>query len=44
MPPDMETLKNRLIGRKTESKDKVVQRFITAYNEVNNYKNIIMLL
>ena len=38
MPPDMETLKNRLIGRKTESKDKVVQRFMTAYNEVNNYK------
>ena len=38
MPPDMETLKNRLIGRKTESKDKVIQRFITAYNEVNNYK------
>ena len=38
MPPDMETLKNRLIGRKTESKDKVVQGFITAYNEVNNYK------
>lgn len=38
MPPDMETLKNRLIGRKTESKDKVVERFITAYNEVNNYK------
>ena len=38
MPPDMETLKNRLIGRKTESKDKVVHRFITAYNEVNNYK------
>ena len=38
MTPDMETLKNRLIGRKTESKDKVVKRFITAYNEVNNYK------
>lgn len=38
MPLDMETLKNRLIGRKTESKDKVVKRFITAYNEVNNYK------
>lgn len=38
MPPDMETLKNRLIGRKTESKDKIVKRFITAYNEVNNYK------
>lgn len=38
MPTDMETLKNRLIGRKTESKDKVVERFITAYNEVNNYK------
>ena len=38
MPPNMETLKNRLIGRKTESKDKVVKRFLTAYNEVNNYK------
>lgn len=38
MPLDMETLKNRLIGRKTESKDKIVKRFITAYNEVNNYK------
>ena len=38
MPPDMETLKNRLIGRKTDSKDQGVKRFITAYKEVNNYK------
>lgn len=38
MPPDMETLKNRLIGRKTESKEVVVERFKTAYNEINNYK------
>ena len=38
MPPDMETLKNRLIGRKTESIEVVVERFKTAYNEINNYK------
>ena len=38
MPPDMKTLKNRLIGRKTESKDKVIERFKEAYNEVNQFK------
>ncbi len=38
MPPDMETLKNRLINRKTESREKVVERFKTAYNEINNFK------
>ncbi|MGN1379862.1 MAG: guanylate kinase [Bacilli bacterium] len=38
MPPDMETLKNRLIGRKTESKESVIERFKNAYNEINNYK------
>lgn len=38
MPPDMETLKRRLINRKTETKEKVIDRFRTAYNEINNYK------
>lgn len=38
MPPDMETLKRRLIDRKTETRDKVINRFKTAYNEINNYK------
>lgn len=37
MPPDMETLKKRLIDRKTETKEKVIARFTEAYNEVNNY-------
>lgn len=37
MPPDMETLKKRLIARKTESKEKVVARFTEAYNEINSY-------
>lgn len=35
MPPSMEELKNRLINRKTESKDKILERFKTAYNEIN---------
>ena len=38
MPPDMATLKRRLIDRKTETRDKVINRFKTAYNEINNYK------
>lgn len=38
MPPDMKTLKKRLIGRKTESKEKVLERFQAAYNEVNHFK------
>lgn len=37
MPPDMETLKKRLIARKTESKEKVIARFNEAYNEINSY-------
>lgn len=36
MPPDMKTLKRRLIDRKTENKEKVVERFKTAYNEINH--------
>lgn len=38
MPPDMKTLKQRLIGRKTETKEKVIERFTTAYNEINHLK------
>lgn len=38
MPPDMKTLKQRLINRKTESKEKVIDRFKTAYNEINHFK------
>lgn len=38
MPPDMKTLKQRLIGRKTETKEKIIERFTTAYNEINNVK------
>ena len=34
----MKTLKKRLIGRKTETKEKVIERFTTAYNEINNVK------
>ena len=37
MPPDMETLKKRLIARKTESNEKVIARFTEAYNEINSY-------
>lgn len=38
MPPDMRTLKKRLIDRKTETKEKVIDRFKTAYNEINHFK------
>lgn len=36
MPPSMKELKKRLIGRGTESKEKVLGRFKTAYQEINN--------
>lgn len=36
MPPSMKELKKRLVGRGTESKDKVLGRFKTAYQEINN--------
>lgn len=45
MPPSMEILKNRLVARKTESKDQVVERFKTAYkeiNEVSTYNYVIV--
>ena len=36
MPPSMKELKKRLVGRGTESKEKVLGRFKTAYQEINN--------
>ena len=35
MPPSMKELRNRLVGRKTESKEKVLGRFKEAYKEIN---------
>ena len=35
MPPSMKVLKERLISRKTESKEQVIERFKTAYKEIN---------
>lgn len=45
MPPSMEILKSRLVGRKTETKEQVVERFKTAYkeiNEVSKYNYVIV--
>ena len=39
MPPTMRELKKRLVGRGTESKDKVLERFKTAYKEINQIAN-----
>lgn len=38
MPPSMEELKDRLIKRGTETKDKILERFTAAYNEINEFK------
>ncbi len=35
MPPSMKELKNRLIKRGTETKEKLVERFKNAYKEIN---------
>lgn len=35
MPPSMRELKRRLISRKTETKEQIVDRFQTAYREIN---------
>ena len=35
MPPSMKELKKRLVGRGTESKDKILGRFKAAYQEIN---------
>ena len=45
MPPSMKELKERLISRKTESKDQIIERFKTAYkeiNEVSKYNYVIV--
>lgn len=45
MPPSMRELKRRLIKRNTETKEQIVERFKTAYqeiNEVNKYNYIII--
>ena len=45
MPPSMKILKQRLVARKTESKEQVVERFKTAYkeiNEVSKYNYVIV--
>ena len=35
LPPSMKELKRRLVSRGTESKEKVLERFTTAYKEIN---------
>ena len=35
LPPSLHELKNRLINRKSESIDKIIDRFKTAYKEIN---------
>lgn len=38
MPPSMKILKERLENRRTETKEKIMERFKTAYKELNEYK------
>ena len=35
LPPSMNELKKRLVGRGTDSKEKILDRFTTAYREIN---------
>ncbi len=35
MPPTMRDLRDRLVARKTETKEKIIERFTRAYKEVN---------
>lgn len=45
MPPSMKVLKDRLVARKTETKEQVIERFKTAYkeiNEVSKYNYVIV--
>ena len=37
MPPSMRILKERLTNRGTESEEKVLERFKTAYKEINEF-------
>ena len=45
MPPSMQVLKDRLVSRKTETKEQIIERFKTAYkeiNEVSKYNYVIV--
>ena len=45
MPPSMKVLKERLVSRKTETQEQVIERFKTAYkeiNEVSKYNYVIV--
>ena len=45
MPPSMSELRKRLVGRKTEDKEKIINRFKRAYqeiNEVSNYNYVVI--
>lgn len=45
MPPSMKELRKRLVGRKTETKEKILNRFKTAYQEINlvtNYNYVVV--
>ncbi len=45
MPPSMRELRERLVGRGTDSKEKILGRFKTAYkeiNEVTNYNYVVV--
>ena len=35
LPPSMKELRNRLVARKTETKDIIIKRFTAAYQEIN---------
>ena len=35
LPPSMSELRRRLVSRKTENRKKIIKRFKTAYNEIN---------
>ncbi len=45
MPPSMRELKNRLVKRGTETKEKIIERFKNAYkeiNEMNKYNYVVI--
>ncbi|MDD3187020.1 MAG: guanylate kinase [Bacilli bacterium] len=45
LPPSMKELKNRLVKRGTESEEKILARFKTAYqeiNEINKYNYVVV--
>lgn len=35
LPPSMEELKNRIVGRKSETKESLIERFTSAYKEIS---------